>query len=96
MNSETKKKQTQRTFDAFYEEPKTMLQVAKETGILRGNICRYVDYFRKHSKIVEVKQGKCPISNHKAAFYSTDPAYFPDEAQSDLFPKKTKSRAYTR
>ena len=94
MDKSTKQKQTKRTFEAFREEPKTMLQVAKETGILRGNICRYVDAFRKHGKIVEVKQDKCPISKHKASFYSTDPKYFQEETQPELFPKETKSRAY--
>jgi hypothetical protein len=94
MNDSTKKIQTKRTFEAFKEQPKTMLEVAKETGILRGNICRYVAHFRKHRKIVEVKQGACPISHHKAKFYSTDPKHFPAETELELFPPTTKSRVY--
>lgn len=94
MDKTTKKIQTEKTFEAFREEPKTMLQVAKETGILRGNICRYVDHFRKQGEITKVREGKCPISKHKATFYSTDPAYFKPQTQSELFPKKTKSKAY--
>lgn len=86
MKDSTKKIQTKRTFEAFRERPRTMLEVAKTTGILRGNICRYVAHFRKHGKIVEVKQGSCPVSKHSAGFYSTDPAYFPDEPELELFP----------
>jgi hypothetical protein len=94
MKNSTKKVQTRKTFEAFGKEPKTMLQVAKETGILRGNICRYVASFRKLGKIVQVKQGTCPISKHSAAFFSTDPKYFPKETQPELFPPTTKSRVY--
>lgn len=95
MKDSKRKVQTKKTFEAFGKEPKTMLQVAKLTGILRGNICRYVAHFRKHGKIVEVKTGACPVSHHSAMFYSTDPKYFPDETELDLFPKQpTRSRAY--
>jgi hypothetical protein len=94
MKDSTKKIQTKRTFDAFREQPKTMLEVAVETGILRGNICRYVAHFRKHGKIVEVKTGACPVSHHSAAFFSSDPKYFKAESQSELFPPTTKSRVY--
>ena len=70
-----------------------MLQVAVETGILRGNICRYVEHFRKQLKIVKVREGKCPISKHKAGFYSTDAKYFP-EPEPELFPpSKPKAKA---
>jgi hypothetical protein len=86
MNDSTKKIQTKRTFEAFKEQPKTMLQVSIETGILRGNICRYVASFQKHKKITVVKEGACPISHHKAKFYSTDPEYFSDETDPELFP----------
>jgi hypothetical protein len=86
MKDSTKQIQTKRTFDAFQEKPKTMLEVAKETGILRGNICRYVAHFRKHGKIVEVKTGTCPVSKHSATFFSTDPKYFPAETELELFP----------
>jgi|AntDeeMetagen681_2_1112603.scaffolds.fasta_scaffold31489_2 hypothetical protein len=94
MQNSTKKVQTRKTFEAFKEKPKTMLQVATETGILRGNICRYVASFEKHGKIVKVKQGTCPVSHHSAGFYSTDPKYFPDEIELELFPPTTKSRVY--
>lgn len=86
MKDSTQKAQTKKVFEAFREKPRTMLEVAELTGILRGNICRYVDKFEKHGKIVKVKQGTCPVSHHSAGFYSTDPKYFPDETQPELFP----------
>ena len=85
MDSQTKKAQTEKTFKAFRERPKTMMEVSTETGILRSNICRYVATFRKHKKIVEVKKARCPITKHEATFFSTDPDYFPTETQPELF-----------
>ena len=85
MDSETKKVQTEKTFRAFREQPKTMMQVSEETGILRSNICRYVAKFRKHKKIAEVRKDRCPITKHQATFFSTDPEYFPEETQPELF-----------
>jgi len=62
-------------FSAF-ETEKTMLQVSVETGILRANICRYVATFRKQDRIQELKKDYCPISGHKAGFYTTNKELF--------------------
>lgn len=86
MKQSTKEAQTKRTFEAFHGDPKTMMQVSVETGILRPNICRYVAQFEKHGKIVKVREDRCPITKHTAGFYSTDPKYFPDETEPELFP----------
>lgn len=64
-------------FQAFYGQPKTMLMVAVETGILRANICRYVSQLEKHNLIRLVRKGICPISKHRAGFYTTNPELFP-------------------
>ena len=85
MDSATKKAQTEKTFKAFRERPKTMMEVSTETGILRSNICRYVAHFKKRKKIVEVKKDRCPVTKHEATFFSTDPEYFPIETQPELF-----------
>lgn len=63
-------------FDAFQKEPKTMLQVSTETNILRANICRYVAMFLKQDKIQHFKKGYCPISKHRAGFYTTNKELF--------------------
>ena len=69
--------QTQRVFTAFLRHPKTMLMVSIETGILRANICRYVAEWGKENRICIVRKGICPISKHRAGFYTTNPDLFP-------------------
>jgi len=60
------------TVYATFNQPKTMLQVSVETGILRANICRYVRQLEDENKISLVYKGICPISKHKAGFYQND------------------------
>ncbi len=69
--------QTQRVFAALYRQPKTMLMVSIETGILRANVCRYVAAWEKQNCIRIVRKGICPISKHRAGFYTTNPELFP-------------------
>jgi hypothetical protein len=69
--------QKKRVFAAFYKQPKTMLMVSIETGILRANICRYVAEWEKENRICIVRKGICPISKHRAGFYTTNPELFP-------------------
>ena len=69
--------QMQRVFASLYRRPKTMLMVSIETGILRANICRYVAEWEKKSRIRIVRKGICPISKHRAGFYTTNPELFP-------------------
>ena len=69
--------QKKRVFAALYKQPKTMLMVSIETGILRANICRYVAEWGKENRICIVRKGICPISKHRAGFYTTNPELFP-------------------
>ena len=88
MDQEQKKAQMELVFNAFRQEPKTMLQVSAETGIMRSNITRYVAWFRKRNKITEVERGTCPISKHRAVFLSTDPRHIHPDPQASLFQQK--------
>ena len=63
--------QTKRVYKSFSERPKTMLQVATETNILRANLCRYIAKWKKQNSIELVKFGICPITKHRAGFYYT-------------------------
>lgn len=73
-------------FLSFRERPKTMLQVSKELGIYRANICRYVHNFRKANKVQVHHIGICPISKFRAGFLTTDKALFKhDSEQLSLF-----------
>ncbi len=68
--------QMKRVFAALYRQPKTMLMVSIETGILRANICRYVAEWEKENRICIVRKGICLISKHRAGFYTTNPDLF--------------------
>ncbi len=56
---------------AFSKQPKTMLQVAIETGILRANICRHVETLRKANRIDMIYKGLCPITGYPAQYFQT-------------------------
>lgn len=68
--------QIKRAFTAFSSHPKTMLMVSIETGILRANLCRYIAKWRQSNSIELVKTGICPISKHRAGFYTTNKNYW--------------------
>ncbi len=72
-------------FKAFYEQPKTMLMVSNETGILRANICRYVANWRQFNRIEPVKTDYCKITKHLADYLTTNPSHFPKSDQLELF-----------
>ena len=77
--------QMKRVFEAFKRKPSTMLMVSIEIGILRANICRYVAEWEKENRICIVRKGICPISKHRAGFYTTNPELFPTSKQLNLF-----------
>lgn len=62
--------QAHKVFAVFARRPSTMLMVSIETGILRANICRYVAAFKKEQSLFISFRDTCPISKHKAGFYS--------------------------
>ncbi len=68
-------------FKAFYEQPKTMLMVSNETGILRANICRYVAKWRQFNRIEPVKTDYCKITKHLAYYLTTNQNLFPKSNQ---------------
>ena len=68
--------QMKRVFEAFKRKPSTMLMVSIETGILRANLCRYVAEWEKENRICIVRKNICPISKHRAGFYTTNPDLF--------------------
>lgn len=68
--------QMSKVFAALLSQPKTMLMVSVETGILRANICRYIAYWEKQDRVQVQKKEICPISKHRAGFYTTNPELF--------------------
>lgn len=67
--------QKQRVFKSLRERPQTRLMVSNSTNTPLQNVCRYVSDFRKDRAVFVVKVGRCPISQMKAEFISTDPVY---------------------
>lgn len=76
--------QEKKTFAALYRSPQTRLMVSKSTGVPLQNVCRYIHNFRKNHAVYVVKVDRCPISEMKAEFISTDPRYAPS-AQIKMF-----------
>ena len=70
------KAQMKLVFEAFEKKPSTMLMIAVDTGILRANICRFITAWKKSGEIKLIKKSICPISKHRAGFYSTDKTLF--------------------
>lgn len=75
--------QDQKVFNAFFGGSKTMLEVAEETGVRRANICWSVSKWEDSGHIAMVKEGLCPISKHRAGFYTTNPDLFPKPNQEE-------------
>ena len=68
--------QKNKVFNSLNESPKTMLMVAKETGIERASVCWFVRDFRKNNIVQVHKGGYSPITKHRAAVLTTDKALF--------------------
>lgn len=68
------KAQMKRVFTALCKQPKTMLMIEVETGIMRSNITWYVAKWRKQNCIEIVRLGICPISKRTGVqFLTTNP-----------------------
>ena len=80
------KVQLERVFRGFSQEPKTMKQVSVSTRIDRANICWLCKDLRQTQRIAAYKKGICPITKHRATFWTTNPCLFPKGIQMELFP----------
>lgn len=68
--------QYQIVYQSFKEQPKTMLDVFLETGILRANICRYVVDMEDKGLIQLLYKMDDVHTRRKAGYYTTDKALF--------------------
>jgi hypothetical protein len=87
-NNEPTKVQLQRwenqakiVFASFYERPKTMYQVEKETEIMRPSICRFVAEWKRKDSIRIVRKGLDPFTRCTAQFLSTNPMHWPQQPE---------------
>lgn len=82
MTEQEQRTQLRKTYQSF-KEPKTRMQVARELGIDRGNICWLVDDLFESGNIAVVKVDRCPITNYKAQFLTTDSDLIKEQRQKE-------------
>lgn len=85
-----KDKQFKAQFKTVYEclkiKPMTMKEVDVLTGIMRENVCRYIDDLLKQGKIAIIKKRKCKITGYPYVNeYTANPDLFPKSNQLKLF-----------
>lgn len=62
-------------FEALFQEPQTMKELDRRTGIMRESICRYCGILRKQGLLHYVRQRRCRITGHPRVWeLTTDPA----------------------
>ena len=80
------KAQLLRVYKAFEEKPRTMKEADVFTGVMRENICRYVDILLEQGRIALLRKRKCTITGYPYVNeYTGDPDLFPRSNQLELF-----------
>ncbi len=74
-----------KVFKELNTSPKTMLMVAKKTGIERAYICWIIKQMRENKKVEVFCHDLCKVSKHKAGYYTTNPDLFKKNFQTVLF-----------
>lgn len=79
--------QLKQVFNAFFEKPRTMKEVDKETGIMRENICRYCNMLRQQNKLFAVRKRRCKVTGYPSVIeWTTNPIFAPKQPlQLSLF-----------
>ncbi|MBK9671952.1 MAG: hypothetical protein IPO70_06810 [Bacteroidetes bacterium] len=77
--------QLNKVYWAFFENPKTMKEADKFTGVMRENICRYCRTLRLQGKLYKVCKRVCAVTKHKAIAWTTNPDLIPPSNQLKLF-----------
>jgi hypothetical protein len=80
------KAQLQRVYHALKERPMTMKETDVYTGVMRENICRYIDTLLEQGKIAILRKRKCTITGYpNVNEYTSNPALFPQSNQLKMF-----------
>jgi hypothetical protein len=78
--------QLKRVYDALMQKPMTMKEVDIYTGVMRENICRYIDVLSEQNKIAVIKKRKCNVTGYPYVNeYTTNPSLFPKSNQLKMF-----------
>lgn len=80
------KAQLKKVYQAFKEKPMTMKEADVYTGVMRENICRYVDMLIEQDRIAIRKKRKCSVTGfNNVNEYTGDPSLFPKSNQLKMF-----------
>lgn len=80
------KAQLQRVYHALKERPMTMKETDICTGVMRENICRYIDTLFEQGKIAILRKRKCTITGYPYVNeYTTNTELFPKSNQLKMF-----------
>ena len=73
---------------AFYAKPSTMMEVARQVGCDRANVCWYLRDLRRAGRVWLIRKGTCPITRWDGVgFWSTNEKYAEGQPkQLELFP----------
>ncbi len=69
-------KQKRLLWDALQGRPKTRMQLAVETGIMRSTICPIIYTWLDEGRIYITGRAPCPITGHKADFLTANRKLF--------------------
>lgn len=73
-------------YNYLLEHTATATQVAVALDIYRPNLCRRKRTLEKQGKLAVIKKVTCPVTKHRAALLTTNPALFPPKpTQLNLF-----------
>jgi len=63
---------------ALQGRPKTRMELAVETGIMRSSVCPVIDTWLNENRLYVVGRGQCPITGHKADMITANRQIFLD------------------
>lgn len=63
-------------WDSLQGKPKTRMQLAVETGIMRSSICPIIDDWLRKGHVYFAGRDRCPITGHKADFFTANKKVF--------------------
>ena len=80
------KAQLQKVYNALKEKPMTMKETDIYTGVMRENICRYIDELFEQGKIAILRKRKCTVTGYPYVNeYTSNPHLFPKSNQLTIF-----------
>lgn len=80
------KAQIRRVYEALKYKPMTMKETDVYTGVMRENICRYIDTLFEQGKVAIIRKRKCNVTGFPYVNeYTTNPDLFPKSNQLKMF-----------